>query len=441
MGVGRRDDVPARRARQARHRAGAGQAARVQERRRPDHAHRVHARAPRGDRPGGRRRRGTARCEVIADARGLTADAVRDAGRRSAAVGGRGAGRRAGRPARLPRRGVRRRCARGSAPTSSCCSPTAGRRGASPDRCRRDKDFVALVDGHGEIVIGRSRTGPRGPLLGSDTVCAALRAARENDAREGGAVPDRLARRLGGRVRHDLARGAADLRRPASRSSCRWARSPARAATTSPARPTSSSRSRRRSPGRSACSAARSWSRSCSSGSGSTTGAVAHGGSARMYSLRQRVHRRRAGAAGRRCSTASTPTSCRRWPTGRGMSSADVDTVARGRIWSGRDAGGQRTGRPARRPAGGGGGRARAGGAALRRAGPARAARAVARPARPADVERGPARGAAAASGWGDLAELAAALGLPVAGPLRMPGIRLPMTLIRCRGQTMAQTI
>ncbi len=45
----------------------------------------------------------------------------------------------------------------------------------------RHRDVVALVEGHGEIVIGRSRGGPRGPILGSDTVCAAFRAARQRD--------------------------------------------------------------------------------------------------------------------------------------------------------------------------------------------------------------------------------------------------------------------
>ena len=54
-----RDDVPARRARQARHRTAARAALRVQERRRPDHAHRFHRGAPRGDRPAGRSRSST----------------------------------------------------------------------------------------------------------------------------------------------------------------------------------------------------------------------------------------------------------------------------------------------------------------------------------------------------------------------------------------------
>ena len=43
------------------------------------------------------------------------------------------------------------------------------------------RDVVALVDGAGEIVVGRGRNTPQGPRLGSTTVSAALRAARESE--------------------------------------------------------------------------------------------------------------------------------------------------------------------------------------------------------------------------------------------------------------------
>ena len=110
---------------------------------------------------------------------------------------------------------------------------------------------------------------------------------------------------------------------------------------------------------------------------------------------------------------------------GRGMSTSDVDAVARGRIWSGRDAaenglvdrlGGLRTAAEVAR-----------GRAGLRADAPVRLALHVplrARLGRPTSSED-PRAAAATMSGWGDLGELAAALGLPAAGPLRMPDVRL----------------
>jgi len=46
---------------------------------------------------------------------------------------------------------------------------------------RRPAGVVALVEGRGEITSGRSRYGPGGTRMGSDTVSAALRAARRDD--------------------------------------------------------------------------------------------------------------------------------------------------------------------------------------------------------------------------------------------------------------------
>jgi protease-4 len=43
---------------------------------------------------------------------------------------------------------------------------------------KRHREVVALVEGHGEITLGRSRSTPRGPVMGSNSVAAALRAAR-----------------------------------------------------------------------------------------------------------------------------------------------------------------------------------------------------------------------------------------------------------------------
>jgi len=70
---------------------------------------------------------------------------------------------------------------------------------------------------------------------------------------------------------------------------------------------------------------------------GLTTGAVAHGSRARMYSLRQGFtddERERLAAMLDRVYDEFV----QKVADGRGMSTADVDVVARGRIWSGADA-------------------------------------------------------------------------------------------------------
>lgn len=47
---------------------------------------------------------------------------------------------------------------------------------------QRNAAVVAVVEGHGALVTGRSRRLPlQGPAMGSDTICAALRAATKND--------------------------------------------------------------------------------------------------------------------------------------------------------------------------------------------------------------------------------------------------------------------
>jgi protease-4 len=110
---------------------------------------------------------------------------------------------------------------------------------------------------------------------------------------------------------------------------------------------------------------------------------------------------------------------------GRGMTTDAVDAVARGRIWSGVDAaenglvdrlGGLReAGEIAREKAG------------LRRDAPIRPAVHIpplARLGRPKSSDD-PRAAFVNRTDWGDLASLAAAIGLPAAGPLRMPTIRL----------------
>ena len=135
----------------------------------------------------------------------VRADVALAAGRR------RRAGGRAGRPARLPRRGVRRTCEQRAGDDVELLFADQWTPHRTPlQAIRRSKDFVALVEGHGEIVVGRSKQGPRGAAAGQrHRELGAARRARGR-ARQGRAVPRRLARRLGRRVGHDLARGRAD---------------------------------------------------------------------------------------------------------------------------------------------------------------------------------------------------------------------------------------
>jgi protease-4 len=156
---------------------------------------------------------------------------------------------------------------------------------------------------------------------------------------------------------------------------------------------------------------------------GLTTGSVERGGSARMYSLRRGFtddERERLGAMLDRIYRQFV----QKVADGRGMSYDAVHELARGRVWSGRDA---------------------AANGLVDQLGGLRDAAAIAReraglpadaPVRPA-VHLSPVqqlrrprssedpRAAAASAGWGEFASIAAALGLPAAGPLRMPAIRM----------------
>jgi protease-4 len=156
---------------------------------------------------------------------------------------------------------------------------------------------------------------------------------------------------------------------------------------------------------------------------GLSTGAVEHGGAARMFSLRRGFsddeRDKLAGMLDRIYADF-----VQKVADGRHMSFDDVHAIAKGRIWSGADAcgnglvdslGGLRDAAAiARKRAG------------LRADAPVRPAIHVpplARLRRPTSTDDP--RAAASVSAWGDLSGLAAALGLPGAGPLRMPGITL----------------
>ena len=153
----------------------------------------------------------------IAEGRRLDAAEVRGPGRPGAAVRRRGAGGRAGRPARLPRRGVRRRSA-DQAGRDEPCSCTwaryrpiqAGRAVASGSRQpRRDADGAGPRDRPHPPRQQRPRSRSRRASAGSDTVCAALRAATDGDDGQGDRAPGGQPGRIVRRVRRHLARGGA----------------------------------------------------------------------------------------------------------------------------------------------------------------------------------------------------------------------------------------
>jgi protease-4 len=156
---------------------------------------------------------------------------------------------------------------------------------------------------------------------------------------------------------------------------------------------------------------------------GLTTGAVEHGGSARMFSLRRGFsdnERERLAEMLDRIYRDFV----QKVADGRGMAYDDVHAIARGRIWSGADAahnglvdalGGLRDAADIARQ--------RAGLSPSAPVRPAVHVPPLERLRRPRSSEDP--RAAAGVSAWGDLASLATALGLPAGGPLRMPAIRL----------------
>ena len=177
---------------------------------------------------------------TIARGRGLGAEHVRDANRPRTA-----GGRRRPDAGLVDRIGYRdevyadvraRRRRRRRAAVRRPVDAAAQRR---PAASAGPRDFVALVEAHGEIVVGRSRLDAARSARWAATP-SARRCARRARTSTRKAVLFRIDSPGGSAValRHDLARGRADPRAPASRSSCRWARWPAPAATTSPARPT-----------------------------------------------------------------------------------------------------------------------------------------------------------------------------------------------------------
>jgi protease-4 len=288
---------------------------------------------------------------------------------------------------------------------------------------KRQRDQVALVEGQGEIVVGRGRSTPRGPVLGSSTVGAALRAARENehvravlfriDSPGGSAVASDtiwrevlLTKRAGKPVVVSMASLAG--------SGGYYIACPADVIVAQPSTITGSI---------GVVGGKAVASELLERHLGLTTGAVERGASARMYSLRRGFtedERERLGVMLDRIYRDFV----QKVADGRGMSYDAVHAIARGRIWSGADGvgnglvdllGGLRDAADIARQRGG-----------LPSDAPVRPAVHIPpleRLRRPRSSDDP--RAAAARSGWGELAAVAAALGLPAAGPLRMPSITL----------------
>ncbi len=293
----------------------------------------------------------------------------------------------------------------------------------APSLLGRQRKFVALVEGHGEIVVGRSKPGPGGQRLGSDSVCSALRAARENERAT--AVLFRVDSPGGSAVASDTIWREVALTREAGKpvivsmgslagSGGYYIACPADVIV---AQPTTITGSIGVLGGKIVVSG-------LLERLGLGTGAVAHGGSALMYSLRQGFtddQRQRMAAMLDRVYVDFV----QKVADGRGMDYDAVHEVARGRIWSGADAstnglvdslGGLREAAEIARRRGG-----------LRGDAPVRPALRIPPLARLTKVKSSddPRAQAAVMSAWGDLASLAAVLGLPSSGPLTMPELRL----------------
>lgn len=293
----------------------------------------------------------------------------------------------------------------------------------APQLLKRSKGFVALVEGHGEIVGGRSRSGPRGRQLGSDTVSAALRAARENENAK--AVLFRVDSPGGSAVASDTMWREVELTRKAGKpvivsmgavagSGGYYISCPADVIVAQPGTITGSI----------GVLGGKVVIADLLDRVGLGTGIVERGGSASMYSMRRGFtddqHERLAAMLDRVYREFVQKVS-----DGRSMGYDAVHEVARGRIWSGADALDKglvdRLGslRDAAQVA-----RKRAGLAHDAPVRPAIVIPPLARLGRPTSSED-PRALAATASAWGDLAALAAELRLPVGGPLRMPSVRV----------------
>jgi protease-4 len=288
----------------------------------------------------------------------------------------------------------------------------------------RHRPAVALVEGHGAIVTGRSRRSPvNGPQFGSDTVAAAFRAAREDDTVR--AVVFRVDSPGGSYVASDTVWHEVGVTRDAGKpvvvsmgalagSGGYFVACPADVILAQPGTLTGSI----------GVFGGKAVVTGLLDKVGLSTGAVSRGAHARMFSPRRGF-------------TDDERQQLSSWldevydvfvgkvAQGRSMSREAVHEVARGRVWSGADAvanglvdsigGLQDAARIARERAG------LPADAPLR---PAVRVPPLARLRSPTSTED-PRAAAASARGWDGFASFAADLGLPDGGPLLMPTTRL----------------
>jgi protease-4 len=288
----------------------------------------------------------------------------------------------------------------------------------------RNQPVVALVHGHGAIVMGRNRRSPLdGQQMGSDSLSAALRAARNDDKVR--AVVFRVDSPGGSYVASDTVWREVGLLRDAGKpvvvsmgtmagSGGYFIACPADVIVAQPATLTGSI----------GVVAGKAVIAGLMAKAGLTTGAVEQGARARMFSPRVGF-------------TDEQQAHMSQWldevyddfvgkvAQGRGMSRDAVHAVAKGRVWTGADAaanglvdvlGGLRDAVKIARE--------RADLPATAAVRPAVQLPLLAKLRSPKSTED-PRSVSVPASGWGGFAGMAAALGLPAAGPLMMPGIRL----------------
>ncbi|GAA1833817.1 signal peptide peptidase SppA [Microlunatus capsulatus] len=281
---------------------------------------------------------------------------------------------------------------------------------------------VAVVRAHGGIGSGRSRRGPTGRQLGSDTVAAELRATLEDDQVKavvlhvdspgGSAVASEVIWREVCRVR-DSGRPVVVSMGALAASGGYYIAAPADVVVALPGTLTGSI----------GVFGGKFVVTDLLDRAGLTTGAVQQGEHARMYSSRKpfgEQERERLAAT----VDAIYDDFVGKVAAGRGRPVAEIEPLARGRVWTGRDAlehglvdelGGlrdavriarQRAGLPDDAPVG-----------------PAVHLPAAARLGRPRNSEDP--RAASAVTAWPGLTDLTRALGLPAGSELTMPGIRL----------------
>jgi protease IV len=288
----------------------------------------------------------------------------------------------------------------------------------------RHQPAVAIIEGHGAIVTGRNRRSPiDGPQLGSDTVSAAFRAARKDDSVR--AVVFRVDSPGGSYVASDTVWREVGLTSAAGKpvvvsmgtmagSGGYFVACPADVIVAQPATLTGSI----------GVFGGKAVVTELMDKVGLATGAVSRGAHARMFSTRVGF-------------TDDERARLSDWlddvysdfvgkvAEGRGMTRDAVHEIAKGRVWSGADAsrnglvdviGGLRDAAEIARE------RANLAATAPLRPAVVVPLRAKLRTPRSSDDPRA---ASLSVSGWGEFAAIAASIGLPTAGPLMMPGVRL----------------